>query len=255
MAQEIEHSTETAQVETRDLDAFTQFLTQQFKPRTERAETEVKNALSTLVHEALADTEVIKDDVIDTIESIIAGLDEKLSQQINEILHTPEFQEIEGAWRGLYYLVFNSETDAMLKIRVMNVSKDELYSHLRQYPSAAWDQSPLFKKIYEEEFGQLGGQPYGALIGDYSFSHKARDVTLLRDLSKIAASAHAPFISAADPTLMGMDSWTELSNPRDLSKVFDTPDYAAWKSLRDSDDAKYVGLCLPRVLSRVPYGV
>lgn len=255
MSQEIEHSTETAQVETRDLDAFTQFLTQQFKPRTERAETEVKNALSTLVHEALADTGVIKDDVIDTIESIIAGLDEKLSQQINEILHAPEFQEVEGAWRGLHYLVFNSETDAMLKIRVMNVSKDELYSHLRQYPSAAWDQSPLFKKIYEEEFGQLGGQPYGALIGDYYFSHKARDVTLLRDLSKIAASAHAPFISAADPTLMGMDSWTELSNPRDLSKVFDTPDYAAWKSLRDSDDAKYLGLCLPRVLSRVPYGV
>ncbi|MCL2385502.1 MAG: type VI secretion system contractile sheath large subunit, partial [Alphaproteobacteria bacterium] len=255
MSQEIEHSTETAPGETRDLDAFTQFLTQQFKPRTERAETEVKNALSTLVHEALADTGVIKDDVIDTIESIIAGLDEKLSQQINEILHAPEFQEIEGAWRGLHYLVFNSETDAMLKIRVMNVSKDELYSHLRQYPSAAWDQSPLFKKIYEEEFGQLGGQPYGALIGDYYFSHKARDVTLLRDLSKIAASAHAPFISAADPTLMGMDSWTELSNPRDLSKVFDTPDYAAWKSLRDSDDAKYMGLCLPRVLSRVPYGV
>ncbi len=249
-----ESAPETAPVETRDLEEFSQLLKQSFKPRTERAESEVVNAISTLVREALADSTVIKEDVIDTIESIIAALDEKLSVQINEILHAPEFQQIEGAWRGLHYLAFNSETDAMLKIRVMNVSKDELYAHLRQYPSASWDQSPLFKKVYEEEFGQLGGQPYGCLIGDYHFSHRAKDVTLLRDLSKIAAAAHAPFVAGADPTLMGMDSWTELSNPRDLSKVFDTPDYAAWRGLRDSDDAKYLGLCLPRVLSRLPYG-
>jgi type VI secretion system protein ImpC len=249
-----ETAPETAPVETRDLEEFSQLLKQSFKPRTERAESEVVNAISTLVREALADSTVIKEDVIDTIESIIAALDEKLSVQINEILHAPEFQQIEGAWRGLHYLAFNSETDAMLKIRVMNVSKDELYAHLRQYPSAAWDQSPLFKKVYEEEFGQLGGHPYGCLIGDYHFSHRAKDVTLLRDLSKIAAAAHAPFVAGADPTLMGMDTWTELSNPRDLSKVFDTPDYAAWRGLRDSDDAKYLGLCLPRVLARLPYG-
>lgn len=257
MSTETEHSPEAAPVETAEtaeVEQFAQLLKGSFKPRTERAVTEVENAISTLVREALADTTVIKEDVIETIESIIAALDEKLSVQINEILHAPEFQQIEGAWRGLHHLVYNSETDNMLKIRVMNASKEELYQHLRQYPSAAWDQSPLFKRVYEEEFGQLGGQPYGCLIGDYYFSHRAKDVQLLRDMSKIAAAAHAPFIAAADPVLMGMDSWTELSGPRELSKIFDTPDYAAWRSLRDSDDAKYLGLCLPRVLARLPYG-
>jgi type VI secretion system protein ImpC len=244
-----------AAVETRDADEFSALLKQSFKPRTERAATEVENAVNTLVEQALSDTSLIKADVLDTLEEMIAQLDKKLSAQMNEIMHSPEFQQIESAWRGLKYLVFQSETDAMLKIRVMNISKKELYGHLRQYPDAAWDQSPLFKKIYEEEFGQLGGQPFGCLIGDYSFSHQPADVRLLRDLSKIAGAAHAPFFAAADCSLMGMDSWNELMNPRDLSKVFDTPDYAAWRSLRDSDDAKYIGLCMPRVLARVPYGV
>src|SRR4051812_29982288 len=243
-----------AQTQTRDADEFAALLKQSFRPRTERAATELDNAVKTLVEQALADTSLIKSDVLDTIEEMIAQLDKKLSAQMNEIMHAPEFQQLEGAWRGMKYLVFQSETDAMLKIRVMNVSKNELYRHLRLYPNAAWDQSPLFKKVYEEEFGQLGGQPYGCLIGDYSFSHQATDVQLLRDLSKIAGAAHAPFFAAADSTLMGMDSWTELMNPRDLGKLFDTPEYAAWRSLRDSDDARYVGLCMPRVLSRLPYG-
>jgi type VI secretion system protein ImpC len=243
-----------ARVEVREADEFAALLKQSFRPRTERAATEVENAVSTLVEQALADTSVIKSDVLDTIEEMIARLDKKLSAQMNGIMHAPEFQQIEGAWRGLAYLVFQSETDAMLKIRVMNVSKNELYRHLRQFPNAAWDQSSLFKKVYEEEFGQLGGQPYGCLIGDYYFSQQPTDVQLLRDLSKIAGAAHAPFIAAADSSLMGMDSWNELMNPRDLSKLFDTPDYAAWRSLRDSDDARYIGLCLPRVLARVPYG-
>jgi type VI secretion system protein ImpC len=242
------------QVETREAEEFASLLKQSFKPRTERAATEVQNAVKTLVEQALADTSLIKSDVLDTIEEMIARLDKKLSAQMNEIMHAPEFQQIESAWRGLKYLVFQSETDAMLKIRVMNVSKSELYRHLRQFPNAAWDQSPLFKKVYEEEFGQLGGQPYGCLVGDYYFSHLPTDVQLLRDLSKIAGSAHAPFFAAADSTLMGMDSWNELMNPRDLGKLFDTPEFAAWRSLRDSDDARYVGLCMPRVLARLPYG-
>jgi type VI secretion system protein ImpC len=241
-------------VETRETDEFQQLLKQSFKPRTERAATEVENAVKTLVEQALADTSLIKSDVLDTIEEMVAQLDKKLSAQMNEIMHAPEFQQIESAWRGLSYLIFQSETDAMLKIRVMNVSKSELYRHLRQFPNAAWDQSPLFKKVYEEEFGQLGGQPYGCLVGDYYFSHLPTDVQLLRDISKIAGAAHAPFFAAADSTLMGMDSWNELMNPRDLSKLFDTPEYAAWKSLRDSDDARYVGLCMPRTLARLPYG-
>jgi type VI secretion system protein ImpC len=243
-----------AQVETRDADEFTAILKQSFKPRSERAATEVENAVTTLVKQALADTSVIKGDVLDTVEEIIARLDQKLTAQVNEILHAPEFQQIEAAWRGLYYLIMNSETDANLKIRVMNVSKNEIYRNLRLYPGARWDQSPLFKKVYEQEFGQLGGEPYGALICDYHFSHLPTDVQLLRDLSKVAAAAHAPLFAGADPSMMGMDSWTELMNPRDLSKLFDTPDYAAWKGLRDSDDSRYVGLCMPRVLSRLPYG-
>jgi type VI secretion system protein ImpC len=247
-------SPEQAGVETHAADEFAALLKQSFKPRTERAATEVENAVNTLVEQALADTSLIKSDVLDTISEMIAQLDKKLSLQMNEILHAPEFQKIESAWRGLAYLIFQSETDSQLKIRVLNISKNEIYRHLRQYANAAWDQSSLFKKIYEEEFGQLGGQPYGCLIGDYYFSHQPTDVQLLRDISKIAAAAHAPFFAAADSGLMGMDSWNELMNPRDLGKVFDTPDYAAWRSLRDSDDARYVGLCLPRVLARLPYG-
>jgi type VI secretion system protein ImpC len=255
MATEVQQQ-QPAAAETgyRDADEFSSLLKQSFKPRSERAATEVDNAISTLVQQALADTSVIKDDVLDTIEDMIARLDEKLSSQMNAIIHAPEFQSIESAWRGLSYLVHNSETDATLKLRIMNVSKNDLYRDLRNYPDAKWDQSPLFKKLYEAEFGQLGGEPFGCLVGDYHFDQSATDIRLLRDLGKVAAAAHCPFISGAAPTLLGMDSWTELSNPRDLSKIFETPDYAGWKSLRDSENSRYVGLCMPRVLSREPYG-
>ena len=254
MATRPEAGQKSAVVETRDADEFTEVLKQSFKPRTERAATEVENAVTTLVREALADASVVKDHVLDTIEEMIARLDRKLTEQVNEILHAPEFQQIESAWRGLHHLVFNSETDAQLKIRVLNVSKNELYRNLRLYPGARWDQSPLFKKLYEQEFGQLGGEPYGCLIADYHFSHLPTDVQLMRDLSKVAAAAHCPMFAGAEPTLMGMDSWTELMNPRDLSKLFDTPEYAAWKGLRDQADSIYLGLCMPRVLARLPYG-
>ena len=237
-----------------EVDDFAALLKQNFKPRSERAASEVENAVQTLVTQALADASVVKGDVIDTIEEMIARLDEKLSEQMNEIIHAPEFQKLESAWRGLHYLVYNSETDATLKIRVMNVGKSELYRNLKLFPGARWDQSPLFKKVYEQEFGQLGGEPYGCLVADYHFNHSPVDVQLLRDLSKVASAALAPLLTGADPTLMGMDSWTELSNPRDLGKLFDTPDYAAWKGLRDSVDSRYVALCMPRVLSRLPYG-
>ncbi len=241
-------------VETRDADEFSSLLKQSFKPRTERAATEVESAVGTLVKEALSDTSLIKDDVIDTVEEMIARIDQKLTSQVNAIIHNEEFQKIESAWRGLNYLVMNSETDTTLKIRVMNVSKNELSRNLKLYPGARWDQSPLFKKIYEAEFGQLGGEPFGCMIADYYFSHLPTDVQLLRDLSKVAGAAHAPLFAAADSTLLGMDSFNELTNPRDLGKIFDTPEYAAWKSLRDAPDSRYVGLCMPRVLARVPYG-
>ena len=238
-----------------EAEEFAQVLKGNFKPRTERAATEVENAVQTLVTQALADSSLVKGEVLDTIEEMIARLDEKLSAQMNELLHAPEFQQLESAWRGLNYLVFNSETDASLKIRVMNVGKMELYRNLKNnYPGARWDQSPLFKAVYESEFGTLGGEPYGALIADFSFSHNAVDVQLLRDLSKIASASLAPLVTGADPNLLGMDSWRDLMNPRDIGKLMDTPDYAAWKGLRDSVDSRYVALCMPRVLSRMPYG-
>ncbi len=237
-----------------ELDEFSSILKQNFKPRSDTAAKEVENAVGTLVREALSDESVIADDILDTIDAMIAKLDEKLSAQVNEIIHHAEYQKLESSWRGLAYTVNNSETDASLKVQVMNISKQELDRELRMFPGAKWDQSPLFKKIYEAEFGQLGGQPFGALIGDFYFDHSSSDVRLLRDLGKIAASAHAPFIAAAAPTLLGMDSWNELGNPRDLSTLFDTPDYAGWNSLRDSENSRYLAITMPRVLARSPYG-
>jgi type VI secretion system protein ImpC len=236
------------------VDDISSILKQSFKPRSEQAAAEVENAIQTLVTQALADSSLVQDNVLSTIEEMIARIDEKLTAQMNEVLHAKEFQQIESAWRGLHYLVFNSETDATLKIRVMNVGKTELYRHFKNYPGAKWDQSPIFKSIYEQEFGTLGGQPYGALVADYHFSHSPTDVSVMRDLSKIASAALAPLVTGADPNLLGMDSWRELMNPRDIGKLMDTPDYAAWKGLRDAVDSRYLALCMPRVLARLPYG-
>ena len=189
-----------------------------------------------------------------TIESMIAELDKKLTDQVNLIMHTEEFTQLEGSWRGLHYLVNNSETDEMLKIRVMNMSKKDLGKTLKKYKGTAWDQSPLFKKLYEEEYGQLGGEPYGCLVGDFHFDNSPGDVDMLSGIAQIAAAAHAPFIAGAAPTVMQMDSWQELTNPRDLTKIFSTPEYAAWRSLRESEDSRFIGLAMPRFLARLPYG-
>lgn len=235
-------------------DDFASLLSKEFKPKSDEAKTAVEAAVLTLAQQAIAQTQLVSSDVVVSIESMIAQLDRKLSEQINEILHHPEFQALESAWRGLHHLVNNTETDEMLKIRVMNISKQELAKTLKRYKGTAWDQSPVFKRVYEEEYGQFGGEPFGALVGDYYFDQSPPDVELLGEMGKIAASAHAPFIAGGSPTLMQMGSWQELANPRDLSKIFLTPEYAAWRSLRESDDAKYIGLAMPRFLARTPYG-
>ncbi len=237
-----------------DVGEFALLLNKEFKPQTDRARNEVESAVRTLAEQALSGVALTSSDTVTNIQAVIAALDKKLSDQINEIMHHPDFQEVESAWRGLHYLVNNSETDQMLKIRVMNISKKELGKTLRRFKGAAWDQSPIFKKIYEQEYGQLGGEPFGALVGDYYFDHSPQDVELLGEMAKISASAHAPFIASTAPTLFQMASWSELSNPRDLAKIFSTPEYAAWRSLRESEDSRYIGLALPRFLSRRPYG-
>lgn len=235
-------------------DDFAALLDKEFKPRSDDVRSEVEQAVQTLARQALAQTQLIGNDVIGSIEAMIAALDHKLSEQINLILHHADFQKLESAWRGLHHLVNNTETDEMLKIRVMNISKTELHRTLKRYKGTSWDQSPVFKKIYEEEYGQFGGEPFGCLVGDYYFDHTPPDVELLGEIAKISAAAHAPFLAAPSPTLMQMDSWQELANPRDLTKIFTTPQYAGWRSLRESDDARYIGLAMPRFLARQPYG-
>jgi type VI secretion system protein ImpC len=229
-------------------------LQREFKPKSDEAKSAVEAAVQTLAQQALSKTQLIGNDVVKSINDMIAAIDKKLSDQVNEILHHEDFQKLEGAWRGLHYMVNNTETDEQLKIRVMNISKADLGKTLKRYKGTNWDQSPLFKKIYEEEYGQFGGEPFGCLVGDYHFDQSAPDVELLAEMAKVSAAAMAPFITGASPTLLQMDSWQELANPRDLTKIFSTPEYAAWRSLRESDDAKYLGLAMPRFLSRLPYG-
>src|ERR1700716_2502855 len=240
---------------TLEVDQLGSLLQREFKPKTDRARSEVETAVRTLAEQALRDTAVVSDDVIGTIKAIIAEIDQKLTEQVNLILHNERFQQVEGAWRGLNYLINNTETDEMLKIRVMNISQKDLGRTLKKFKGVAWDQSPLFKKLYEEEYGQLGGEPFGCLVGAYQFDPTPPDVELLGQIAQISAASHAPFVAAASPSLMGMDSWQQLANPRDLAKIFSAPDYAAWRSLRDSEDAKYIGLAMPRFLARLPYGV
>ena len=244
----------SAQTQVAEGSEFAALLQKEFRPKTDQAREAVESAVQTLAQQALAATGAISGDAYKTVEAIIAEIDKRLSEQINLIVHHADFQQLEGAWRGLHYLVTNTETDEMLKIRVMNISKKDLHRTVRRYKGVAWDQSPIFKKVYEEEYGQFGGEPYGCLVGDYHFDHSPPDVELLGEMAKIAASAHAPFIAGAAPSLMQMESWQELANPHDLTKIFTNTEYAAWRSLRDSDDSKYVGLAMPRYLSRLPYG-
>ena len=229
-------------------------LQKEFRPKSEQARTAVEEAVKTLAEQILENESLVSDDALRSIESIIAEIDKKLTEQVNQIIHHESFQKLESAWRGLHFLVNNTESDEMLKIRVMSISKKDLSKTLRKFKGTAWDQSPIFKKIYEEEYGQAGGEPYGCLVGDYHFDHSPPDVELLGEMSKVAAAAHAPFITGADPALFQMDSWSELANPRDLTKIFQTPEYAGWRSLRDTEDSRYLGLAMPRFLGRYPYG-
>jgi type VI secretion system protein ImpC len=233
---------------------FSKLLNKEFRPKSDEARTAVEQAVKTLAAQAVDQTLIISGDALESIKAIIAELDRKLTDQVNLILHHEDFQKLEGAWRGLHHLVNNTETDEMLKIRVLNISKGDLHKTLKRYKGTAWDQSPIFKQVYEAEYGQFGGEPFGAMVGDYYFDHSPMDVELLGEMSKVASAAHCPLISGTAPSLMQMDSWQELANPRDLTKIFQTPEYAAWRTLRESDDSQYIGLAMPRFLSRLPYG-
>lgn len=186
------------------------------------------------------------------VKARIAQLDALISAQLNEVMHAPEFQKLEATWRGLHYLVNQSETGTMLKIKTFNTSKKDLGKDLER--AAEFDQSAMFKKIYEEEYGVFGGSPFGLLLGDYEFGNHPEDLALLEKMSNVAAAAHAPFIGAANAKMFGLEGYSQLGEPRDLAKIFDSVEYAKWKSFRESEDSRYVGLCLPHVLLRQPYG-
>jgi type VI secretion system protein ImpC len=237
-----------------EADEFSSLLNKEFRPKSDRAKEAVETAVHTLAEHVLADSSVVSSDTVNSIEQIIAEIDRKLTEQINLIMHHEDFQKLEGAWRGLHYLVNNTETDELLKIRVFNISKKELHKTLKKFKGTAWDQSPIFKKVYEEEYGQFGGEPYGCLVGDYHFDHSPPDVELLSEMAQVSAAAHAPFIAGVAPSVLQMDSWQELTNPRDLTKIFQTAEYAPWRSLRESEDSRYIGLAMPRFLARLPYG-
>ncbi|MFM0501046.1 type VI secretion system contractile sheath large subunit [Paraburkholderia caffeinilytica] len=249
-AESIEHP---SPVTASSADAFSVLLMKQFNPRTEQTQEAIDGAVRTLALQALESAVVISNDAYQTIQTIIAEIDRKLSDQINTIIHNEDFQQLESSWRGLHYLVNNTETDELLKIRFMPVTKTELSRVLKRYKGVAWDQSPIFKKVYEEEYGQFGGEPLGCLVGDYYFDHSPPDVETLGEIAKIAAAAHCPFITGASPAVMQMESWQELSNPRDLTRIFQNSEYAAWRHLRESDDSRYLGLTMPRFLARLPY--
>src|SRR5947208_3593761 len=195
-----------------EVNEFEALLSKDFKVKTPEKQSAVQNAVRTLAQQALASTTLVSADVTKTISAIIAEIDKKLSEQINLILHHEDFKALEGSWRGLHHLVNNTETDEMLKIRVLNISKTDLKKTLKKFEGTAWDQSPIFRKLYEDEFGSPGGHPYGCLLGDYFFDHSPEDVKMLSNMGQVAAAAHAPFIAGVAPSIMAMDSWQELSN-------------------------------------------
>jgi type VI secretion system protein ImpC len=222
------------------------------RPQTDKEKEHAREYFLQFLQSAVKPDHVVSKDVEQNIKYWIAEIDKKVSGQLNEVMHDPAFQRLEGSWRGLYYLVHKPEGEEGLKIKVLNVNKKDLLKDLEK--AVEFDQSTLFKKIYEEEYGQLGGEPYGMLVGDYDFSRTLDDINMLKLLSGVASAAHAPLVTNASAKLFNMERFTELTAPRDLSKIFGGVEYGAWKSFRDSEDSRYVALTLPRVLGRLPYG-
>ncbi len=247
-----EKEAQQAAAETQELGLLDQIVQQGRFGSEPAAQERGRDLIKRFVSEVLEGTITVSQDTESMLNARIAQIDHLISLQLNEILHHEEFQRLEATWRGLKYLLSQTETSVMLKIKVLNVSKKERLKDLQKAPE--FDQSALFKKVYEEEYGVFGGAPFGALIGDYYFGRSGQDIELLEKVSQVAAAAHAPFVSAASPEMFNLESYTQLDAPRDLAKIFDTTEYAKWKSFRDSDDSRYVALTVPRMLLREPYG-
>ena len=210
-----------------------------------------RDLISELVNQVMDGTVIMSDNLSATLDARVAELDRMISAQLSAVMHAPEFQKLERSWTGLHYLVKNSTSSTGQQIRMMNATKKELVKNFQS--ALEFDQSALFKKVYEEEFGTFGGAPYGTLIGDFEITRQPEDVYFLEQMSHVAAASHAPFITSASPELFGIETYSDLGKPRDLAKVFDTVEYTKWKAFRESEDARYVGITLPRFLGRLPF--
>ena len=252
MAKQKEEAAAVQTEQTQEVSLLDKILTEGKMARDDFQKEQAKDMIAEFVNQVMAGELTMSKNMDLAINSRIAEIDRLLSSQLNEIMHHEDFQKMEGSWRGLHHLVKNSLTGTQLKIRVMSVSKKDLLKDFER--ALEFDQSTLFKKIYEDEYGTFGGAPFGALIGDFEFSNHPQDLSLLESIAGVAAAAHAPFISAASPGLFGWETFSEMTDVRDISKIFDRTEYAKWRSFRDSEDSRYVGLTMPHVLMREPYG-
>ena len=244
-------STASAQTATAEPGLLDQIVAQSKVARSDVEHQRARDIISELAREVLQGTVVISENLNLTLDARVAELDRMISEQLTAVMHAPQFQQLEATWRGLHYLCSQTSTGTQLKIKVLNAPKKDV---VKDFKSAIdFDQSALFKKVYEEEFGTFGGSPFGALLGDYNIGRQPEDMYFIEQMSHVAAAAHAPFISAASEDMFGLESFTEMGKPRDMAKVFDTIEYAKWKSFRESEDSRYVGLTLPRFLGRLPY--
>lgn len=229
-----------------------QILTDGRMARDDYQKERAKDMIGEFVNQVMSGELTMSKNMDVAINSRIAEIDRLVSAQMNEIMHHEDYQKLEGSWRGLHHLLKNSLTGTQLKIKVMSVTKNDLLKDFER--ALEFDQSNMFKKIYEEEYGTFGGAPFGALIGDFEFGNHPQDMALLEQISQVAAAAHAPFLSAASSGMFGWDSFSEMSEVRDVAKIFDRTEYMKWRSFRESEDSRYVGLTLPHVLMREPYG-
>ena len=252
MADKAQQQEAQAQEQVQEVNLLDQILTEGRMARDDYQREQAKDMIGEFVNQVMSGELTMSKNMDVAINARIAEIDRLLSAQLNEIMHHEDFQKLEGSWRGLHHLVKNSLTGTQLKIRVMSVTKKELLKDFER--ALEFDQSALFKKIYEDEYGMFGGAPFGAIIGDYEFGNHPQDLSLLESISGVAAAAHAPFISAASAGMFGWDEFHEMTDVRDISKIFDRTEYAKWRSFRESEDSRYVGLTLPHVLGRVPYG-
>jgi type VI secretion system protein ImpC len=244
-------SVQAAEFENVDSSLLDRIIEDSRVARSDQERSRARDIISEFASQVLDGEVVISENLAASLDARVAALDALISEQLSEIMHVPDFQALESAWTGLHYLCKQTSTGAQMKIQLMSATQKELVKDFKG--AIDFDQSVLFKKIYEEEFGTFGGAPFGALLGQFELTRQPEDMYFIEQMSHVAAAAHAPFITAASPELFGLDTYTDLSKPRDLAKVFDTIEYAKWKSFREAEDARYVGLTLPRFLGRLPY--